>query len=92
MIDVWIEKARQKMFGKFEAELEQAEEKGESRKVESFLIRVLPNILASIMIFLGMLYIFTRLYDKYGIERVGIGMGIIIILLLKGINKTLNQV
>lgn len=92
MFDLWIEKARSRMFGKLEEELVEAEEKGESRKVESFLVRSAPRILASILIFLGMLWIFTKLADKYGIERVMIGIGIIIILNLRGINKTLNRV
>ena len=91
MFDIWIEKARKKMFGRFEAELEEAELKGESRKVENFLIRVMPNFIANVTIFLGLVYIFTHLAEKYGIQRVAIGMGVIIILTLRGINKTLNQ-
>lgn len=91
MFDILIEKTRKKMFAKFEAELEEAEEKGESRKVEAFLVRVLPTIVTSIGVFLGFLWIFNKIYDKYGINRIIILFGLIIILTLRGINKTLSS-
>lgn len=88
MFDIWIEKARKKMFGKFEKELDESDSPD---KFLNFMVRVLPKFMASVLILMGMIYIFTRLSDKYGFERIAISIGIIIILSLRGINKTLNQ-
>lgn len=92
MFDLLIEKTRQKMFAKFEKELDEAEEKGESSKVMNFLVRVLPMFVTSICVFLGFLWIFNKLYDKYGLDRIIILFGLIIILTLRSISKTLNRV
>jgi len=92
MFDKWIESARQRMFGKYELELQEAEEKGEKRRVENFLVRIAPRFMASILIFLGMIWIFNKILEKYGFERVVMIIGIILILTLRGISKTLNRV
>lgn len=80
------------MFGNLELELIEAEEKGEKRRVESFLVRVMPKLMAGIFIFMGLIWIFNKILDKYGMDRVMIVIGVIIILTLRGINKTLNKV
>jgi len=92
MFDKWIESARQRMFGNLELELMEAEERGEKRRVESFLVRVMPKLMAGIFIFLGLIWIFNNILEKYGMDRVMIVIGVIIILTLRGINKTLNKV
>jgi hypothetical protein len=92
MFDLWIESVRKKMFGKLESELDEDEKNGKSDKVLHFLIRVLPSILVSIIVFLGFLYIFSKIADKYGIDRVLIGFGVIFMLLFRGILKALNEI
>jgi len=92
MYDAIIENIKQKMFKPFEDKLKQQEKDGTATKVETFLIRTMPNIVGGLGIFLGMLWIFNKIYLNYGIERVMIIFGIIVILTLRGIHKTLNQI
>ena len=80
------------MFGKLEAELEIEEQKGKQNKTMNFLIRIMPKVIASITVFLGFIWIFNQIYDKYGIDKIIIIFGVIMMLNLRGISKTLNQV
>lgn len=86
MYHIWIEKVKAKMFHKLQAQADKS-----NNKTEKFIVNVMPNIIMSIGVFLGMLWIFNKINTKYGIERVVIIFGIIVILNLRSISKTLSQ-
>jgi hypothetical protein len=91
MFDLWIDWAKKKMFGKYEAEIEDQHNSRFHRGFMKFMTQIMPSIMSSLLIFAGMFYIFEKVHVKYGIERVVMVFGIIIILSLRGISRTLQQ-
>lgn len=92
VFDIMIGKIKNKMFGRLEKEIEEDEKNGKKSKVLYFLVKILPNILRSIFVFLGFFYIFNKMLTKYGIEKVILIFCIIFMLSMKGLQKTLDEI